>query len=301
MRRWVIFLILIVTVLIGILLTLVSCKKQSDYYFSGSGILEAKEVLVSAKMAGELLSLNVNEGDMINKNQLIAQIDTEKVVLQKKQLLAGFEELKLNMENGKRIMLQAKENFGNTQKKYDRMKSLHNQGSVTQQQYDDVDTGLKAVKTQYENARTNLAVMQAKENQLSAQLGLIESQYRDTRITSPITGTVIEKYIEYGELVRPGSPVVTIADLSQMSIKVYVTEKILIKIQIGSSAELSISSYPGKKFPCKIVWISPKAEFTPKNIQTQEARADLVYAVKVVVENPEGILKIGMPADVIFH
>ncbi|MCI0495071.1 efflux RND transporter periplasmic adaptor subunit, partial [candidate division KSB1 bacterium] len=126
-----------------------------------------------------------------------------------------------------------------------------------------------------------------------------ESQMRDARIPSPIEGTVTEKYVEQGEIARPGGPVVSLADLQNMWIKIYFKETELGKIKLNGNADIQISSYPDRTFAGRIAWISPKAEFTPKNVQTKDARADLVYAVKIEVKNPEGILKIGMPADVV--
>lgn len=276
-----------------------SCSNNKTNELAGSGTLEATEVLVSARLAGTIIALPVHEGETIQMNQMIAQIDTEKIFLQKKQLLAGWNELKLNLQNAQRAVDLAKDNLANVEKKYLRIKSLLNDNSVTQQQYDDMETAYKAAQTQYDNAATSLKALRAKEEQISVQIELLESQLRDAKITAPIQGTVIEKYVEQGEIARPGGPVVSLADLQNMWIKIYFKETELGKIKLNGDAELKISSYPDRIFPGRISWISPKAEFTPKNVQTKDARADLVYAVKIEVKNPDGILKIGMPADVV--
>lgn len=276
-----------------------NCSKDDSNSLSGSGTLEATEVLISAKLAGTLIALPVHEGDIVREGQVIAQIDTEKIYLQKKQLLAGLNELKLNIQNAQRGVDLAKDNLDNTEKKYNRIKSLLNNNSVTQQQYDDMETAYKAAQTQYDNAVTSLKALQAKEEQVIVQIELLESQMQDAKITAPIQGTVIEKYVEQGEIARPGGPVVSLADLQNMWIKIYFKETELGKIKLNGNAEMQINSYPDRNFPGRISWISSKAEFTPKNVQTKDARADLVYAVKIEVKNPEGILKIGMPADVV--
>lgn len=280
-------------------LVLSSCQKQDTQSLSGSGTLEATEVLVSAKTAGTVIDLRVEEGDSVQVQQIIAQIDSEKIYLQQKQLRAGLAELRLNLQNGRRSVALAKDNLDNMAKKFTRIQSLLKENSVTQQQFDDLETAYKAAQTQYENAGTSFKVLQVKEEQLLAQLDLLASQLRDTQISAPIQGTVLEKYLELGEVARPGGPVVTLADLGNMWIKIYLKETELGKIRLNGAAELRISAYPDRVFPGRIAWISSKAEFTPKTVQTKEARSDLVYAVKVKVSNPDGILKIGMPADVV--
>lgn len=289
------FVVLFLLSLIG----LSGCSKDDSNSMSGSGTLEATEVLISAKLAGTIIDLPVHEGDTVREGQVIAQIDTEKIYLQKKQLLAGLNELKLNIQNAQRGIDLTKDNLNNVEKKYNRIKSLLNENSVTQQQYDDIETAYKATQTQYDNAVTSLKALRAKEQQLDVQIELVESQIGDAKITAPIQGTVIEKYVEQGEIARPGGSVVSLADLQNMWIKIYFKETELGKIKLNGNTELKISSYPDRTFPGRISWISSKAEFTPKNVQTKDARADLVYAAKIEVKNPEGILKIGMPADVV--
>jgi len=280
------------------LLIISGCGHDDSGLITGSGTLEATEVLVSARTGGTLTAILVSEGDAVEAGQLIAVIDSEKVFLQKKQALAALEELRLNRLNAVRLTRTARENLDNLAKKSGRVGALLEEGSATQQQYDDLETGRKAAEAQYENARTSLAALDAREEQLLAQIGLVESQLRDARVTAPISGVVINKYLEAGEVARPLAPVATIADLSRMHIRIYLKESGIARIRLNGGAELSVTAWPEKKFPGRIAWISDKAEFTPKNIQTKEARSDLVYAVKVEVANPEGILKIGMPADV---
>jgi HlyD family secretion protein len=284
---------------IGILLlAFVSCSKKEKEQITGSGNMEATEVLISAKTAGQVLKLFVEEGSEVQEGQVIAIIDTEKVFLQKQQLLAGLDELRLNIRNAQRVASLANDNLINAKKKYERIKALLAESSATQQQYDDVETALKAAETQHENARTSLLALDAKEAQLLAQLELIQSQLRDACIKSPLAGMILEKYVEPGETIRLGGPMVNIADVKKLWIKIYLSEAELGKLKIGGGADLKITSFAERSFPGKISWISSKAEFTPKNVQTKEARADLVYAIKVNIENPEGILKIGMPADI---
>lgn len=281
-----------------LLLLLGGCGQDQEKVIGGSGILEATEIMVSALSGGTLTALLVDEGDVVTAGQLIARIDSEKVELQRQQAVAGLEELRLNRLNAQRLTRTARENRDNLAKKHERISALLEEGSATQQQFDDLDTALKAAETQYENGRTSIAALDAREVQLKAQLELLASQLRDTRVTAPAGGVVIEKYLEAGELVRPGAPVVTIADLEHMFIRLYLNETDLARIRLNGAARVEVTAFPGKNFSGRIAWISSRAEFTPKNVQTKEARSDLVYAVKVAVTGSDGILKIGMPADV---
>lgn len=273
-----------------------SGKKFSGAYSSGT--LEATEVLISSQTTGTIVQLPIAEGQIVTAGQLIAVVDSEKVVLQKRQISAGLEELVLNLKNAQRMVALAQDNLDNTQKKYDRVKALLADESATQQNYDDIETALKAAKTQFLNAQTSYDALKAKQKQVAAQLALVNQQLADTKIVTPVSGTIVEKYVEQGELARPGGPVALVADLSKMTIKFYITEADFGRVKIGGAARLETGLEPAQSFTGTITWISPKAEFTPKNVQTKEARAELVYAVKVVVANPDGVLKIGMPADV---
>ena len=288
---------LILTLLI---FTLFGCTNNGNDSITGSGIIEATEILTSSQLPGKVLSVDVSEGLDVDAGTQIAQIDTEKIVLQKQQIQAGIKELKLNYQNAQRGIDLAKSNYNNILKKFNRISALFEQQSVTQQQYDDVETALKGAKTQLDNARNSLRALAAKEEQLNAQLALLSSQLRDAKITAPIKGTILAKYISAGEIARPGSPIVSIAELENLWIKVYLTEKELGRIKLGDTVQLEVGAFSDKTYPGTIAWISPKAEFTPQNVQTKEARADLVYAVKVNVKNPDGELKIGMPGDVVF-
>jgi HlyD family secretion protein len=278
-----------------------SCSIKQKSVFVGSGTFEATEITVSAKTAGTLLDMAVQEGDSIRAGQVIALIETEKLDLQKRQLIAGLNELRLNIQNAERAADLAKETFDAADKKFNRIRSLRDDNSLSQQQYEDAETGFKAAKTQNENAAASMKALRTREEQARLQIELADSQLRDATVLSPIGGTVLQTYIDRGEIARPGGAVASIADLSRMWIKIYIKESELGKIRLNDEAVLKISSDPPKTFHGRVTWISQKAEFTPKMVQTRDARSDLVYAVKIEVLNPDGVLKIGMPGDVVLN
>ena len=278
-----------------------SCSTKQKPVFEGSSTFEATEIVVSSKTAGTVLEMAVQEGDTVREGQVIARIETEKTDLQKKQLLAGLNELRLNIQNAGRAAALAKETYDAADRKFSRIRSLRDDNSLSQQQYEDTETGFKAAKTQNENAAASLKALRSKDEQVRLQIELADSQLRDATVLSPLRGTVLQTYIDRGEIARPGGAVASLADLSRMWIKIYIKERELGKIRLNDEAALKISSDPHREFHGRITWISQKAEFTPKMVQTKDARSDLVYAVKIEVANPDGVLKIGMPGDVILN
>lgn len=282
-----------------ILLGWTGCSRKPAPAFEGSGVLEATEITVGAKTAGTVDSLAVKEGDSVGRGDILCILETDKLSLQKRQLAAGLNEVRLNIQNARRAASLAEESYRAAEKKFNRIRALHGESSVSQQQFEDAETGFLAAKTQYENSSTSLQALDSKEEQVRLQLELAESGLDDATLRSPLTGTVTQLYLDRGEIARPGGPVAAVADLERMWVKVYVKETDLGRVKLNSEAALRIDSAPGREFKGRVSWISQKAEFTPKMVQTKDARSDLVYAVKVEVANPDGTLKIGMPADVL--
>jgi HlyD family secretion protein len=274
------------------------CSRKKRFLFEGSGTLEATEILVSAKTAGTVTDLAVGEGDDVKQGQVLAKVEIEKLDLQKRQLLAGLAELRLNLMNAERTAALARETFEAAEKKFSRIQSLHGDSSVSQQQYEDAQTAFKASRMQHENAATSLQALRAREQQILIQIELADSQLRDAVVLSPVSGTVLLTYLERGELARPGGPIASVADLDRMWVTVYAKETELGVLRLGQETALTTDGDPQREYKGRITWIASKAEFTPKMVQTRDARSDLVYAVKVKVENADKSLKIGMPVDV---
>ncbi len=184
--------------------------------------------------------------------------------------------VKLEYEELNAQKLSALANLNNVEKNYNRIRELFKTGSVSKKDFDNAETAYSVAKANYEFIAANI---------------------KQAVIYSPVTGTVLERNLEVGELAFPGSPILTLADLRKPWIKIYVVEKKIGLVKIGQRAELRVDSFPDKIFKGKVVSISNKAEFTPKTIQTKDERVKLVFAVKIAAENPALNLKPGMPAD----
>jgi len=270
-------------------------KKQAG--FAGSGTLEATEVTVAAQTAGQILRLSKDEGDAVAAGDTLAVIDVEKLMLQRRQLLASVDEIRANRRPVAETVRQAADNYENIEKSYRRINALFEQGTATQQQRDDAHTKYQVAESQLESAKAQGATLDAREATVRASIALLDRQIRDGAVIAPLAGVVTEKYVESGEVVPAGGAVFKIADTRRFWIKVYVSERDLGLFSLGSAVQVRVDAH-AEPLAGEVSWVSPQAEFTPKNVETKDARAELVYAVKVSIENPPGALKIGMPAEV---
>lgn len=273
------------------------CGESHAPGFLGSGTLEATEVVVSAQTGGTVTSLTRQEGEKAVVGDLLATIDVEKLELQRNQLAAGLAEVAANRLTADATVAQARDNLANTEAQYRRIKELHDRGSATQKQLDDITTQLNVAKSQLTGAKTQRPVLDAKQAQIEAGMALADRQIADGRVVSPIGGTVVEKYMEAGETVLPGSRIYKIADLDHFWVHIYVAAEDLGKIALGRKVKVQADAV-ATPFDGTVAWTSPEAEFTPKNVQTRKARSELVYAVKVLLETGADTLKIGMPVEV---
>jgi HlyD family secretion protein len=198
--------------------------------------------------------------------------------------------------------MQAEAAYKTAEADYNRMKELLAAQTITQKQYDDVYTRYVAAQQNYQKLfrglrKSEIDAVRAKREQAEAQADQLRKKVRDCYILAPSEGIVTLKSIEVGELVTMGANVLRITYLDKVKLTIYVNEQQLGNVKLGQSAEVRIDSNPDKAHEGKVIYISPNAEFTPKNVQTKEERTKLVFGVKIEVENKEGVLKPGLPAD----
>lgn len=281
-------------------LALGACKNgenQSDAY----GNFEAVETIVSSESAGKLLVMNAKEGDQLEQGKLIALIDTTELYLKKLQTKAQLVSSETKKQNVSAQINVYKEQKKNVQITQQRIAKMFAEKASTQQQVDDINGQMNVLDKQISATNTQFQLIGSEMDVVKRQLDLIAEQLAKCRINSPIKGTVLETYLENGELATPGKPVLKMADLSTLELKVYVSGAQLPKIKLGNVVKVLIDSdvKETQSLDGKIIWISSESEFTPKIIQTKEERVKLMYAVKILVAN-DGRLKIGMPGEVVF-
>ena len=281
----------------SLLVVVLSCKdknNEADAY----GNFEATEITVSAEANGKIEFLEIEEGNKITKNQIVGVIDTTQLHLNKLQLLASIETIYSKSTN---VLSQRKvlsEQLKTTKMEQNRILSMYKESAATKRQVDEIEGKVSVIQEQMNSVGTQNAPILNEVKSLEVQIKKIEEQFKKSKIENPLEGTVLTKYAEPNEITSYGKPLYKIADLSEMTLRVYFSETQLASIKVGQEVTVNIDDKDGtKSYKGTISWISAAAEFTPKVIQTKEERVNLVYAVKVLVKN-DGALKIGMPAEV---
>lgn len=287
-----------------ILFLLWSCNgKESPY--DAAGTFEAVEVIVSSEVAGTIEALDVTEGVNIKRGQLLGWIDSTQLHLKKKQLLAQIDAILSRRPRIATQLASYRVQLESAERELARLENLFKNEAASRKQVDDARAHVSVITRQMEAHRSSLDIssqgLVAETLSLSAQIEQLEDQLRRSRITNPVHGTVLTKYAEAHELATPGKPLYKIADISTLELRAYITgnQLPLVKLDQRVTVFADNGSNGYNTYPGAISWISSKAEFTPKTIQTKEERADLVYAIKVRVEN-DGYLKIGMYGGVKF-
>ncbi len=285
-------------VLLAGIVALAGCKRTEPAGVYGSGTLEATEITVSGLAGGRLMELRADEGDAIRRGAVVAVVDTAKLATGRDQARAALAEIGFTQDAAARSEAQAAARLANVEQRLARAESLVARSAATRQSVDDITTERSVTRDALAAARASRQALAMKERQIRAQIRLLDQQIADGTVLAPADGVILTRYVEPGEAVRPTQPLFTLADLARLWVRVYVPEADLGRAALGAEAKVAVDAFPGRSFVGRVTWISPRAEFTPKNVQTREARADLVYAVKVSLANPRGDLKIGMPADV---
>ena len=282
-------------------LVLASCQNTEKY--DATGIFEANTVTVSSETSGKLVSFAIDEGDSLIAGRQVGLVDTTLLALQRKQL---HSQQLATEKSSPDIAAQAaalRSQIAHQQNECDRIARLLANGAATQKQSDDANAGLKTLRGQLEGLLSTLdknrGSITESASALQYQKEQIEEQMRKSRITAPITGTVLQKYTEQGEYATPGRPLFKMANLDDIYLRSYFTASQLAHIRIGQEVTV-IADFGGDEqyeYSGRITWIAQESEFTPKSIQTRDSRANLVYAVKIAVKN-DGRLKLGQYGEV---
>jgi len=285
--------------------------------FDASGTFEADETIVSAEMTGKILSLNVVEGSLLAKDSIIGTLDANNVSLQQEQVEASIRALnEKTADAGPQIQLLQNQlavqqsQLNNLLHEKTRVENLLKADAATGKQLDDINAQIDVVRKtmnvtqqQINVQKSNIAAQNrsilSEAEPLKKRVEQLKDQAGKANIINPVTGTVITKYAETGEVTSAGKALYKIADLSFLNLRAYITGAQLSQVKLNQQVKVMIDdgAKKYKEYTGNITWISDKAEFTPKTIQTKEERANLVYAIKVKVKN-DGFLKIGMYGEV---
>jgi HlyD family secretion protein len=300
-------------------LLLQSCTPGKED-FDASGSFEADEIIVSAELGGQLLAFDIAEGDSIARGQVVGAIDAEDIALQKEQVQASIEALSQKTSNVSsqvallqdQIQVQQSQ-LANLLHEQERTARLVKADAATGKQLDDITAQVDVVRKQIAVNRQQINVQKSntgtqnrsilsERSPLQKRIAQLDEQLTKSKVINPVGGIVLTKYAERGEVTAPGKPLYKVADLSFVTLRAYVTGVQLPQIKTGQAVTVLVDNGKDayKSYNGTITWISDKAEFTPKTIQTKEERANLVYAIKVKTKN-DGFLKIGMYGAIKFN
>ena len=287
---------------IAVSLLAIACSKEAE--FDAQGTFEATEVVVSSEATGRILNFDIEEGTTIVANQAIGTIDSLQLHLQRKQLIAQQSALLTSRPDVKKQVASLREQIVKQKSELRRVDNMLRDGAATQKQKDDIEAQIKILERQLDATLSTLSKNTSTINDnsvaLEAQIAALDDRISKCRILSPVGGTVLVKYAEAGELASVGKPLMKIADLKNIYLRAYFTSDQLANIKLGDEVKV-VADFGGEErydYTGRVAWISSESEFTPKTIQTKDSRANLVYAVKIAVEN-DGRLKIGLAGEVV--
>ena len=283
---------------------LIGCSNGNED-FDAIGTFESEEIIVSSEATGKLIKFDIEEGYEIKQNQIVGIVDTTQLHLKKKQLQSSITAVLSKQPDISAQLAALQQQIETAEIEKKRIENLVKLDAATTKQLDDVNSQLEVLNKQYNATKSSLTItkqgIQSETLPLTAQVEQIEDQIKKSYITNPIDGTVLTRYAKLDEITSNGKALYKIADLSDMTLRAYVDGDQLGQIKLGQKVKVYIDKGEGeqKEMSGEIYWVSSKAEFTPKTIQTKDERANLVYAIKVKVIN-DGYLKIGMYGEVKF-
>jgi len=286
---------------IATLLLIASCGKESE--FDAQGTFEATEIIVSAEATGRILCFDVEEGSTVESGNIVGAIDSIQLHLQRRQLIAQQSALLSSRPDVKKQVASIREEIAKQKSELARVENMLRDGAATQKQYDDIGAHIRILEGKLEAALStldkNTSSINGNSVAIEAQIAALDDRIAKCRINSPVSGTLLVKYTQAGELASPGKPLMKVANLDEIFLRAYFTSEQLADITLGDTVTV-IADFGGDErysYEGRITWIASESEFTPKSIQTRDSRANLVYAVKIAVKN-DGRLKIGLAGEV---
>lgn len=286
---------------IATLLLIASCGKENE--FDAQGTFEATEIIVSAEATGRILCFDVEEGSTVEAGNIVGAIDSIQLHLQRRQLIAQQSALLSSRPDVKKQVASIREEIAKQKSELARVENMLRDGAATQKQYDDIGAHIRILEGKLEAALStldkNTSSINGNSVAIKAQIAALDDRIAKCRINSPVSGTLLVKYAQAGELASPGKPLMKVANLDEIFLRAYFTSEQLADITLGDTVTV-IADFGGDErysYEGRITWIASESEFTPKSIQTRDSRANLVYAVKIAVKN-DGRLKIGLAGEV---
>lgn len=286
-----------------------------------TGTIEATQVDVSVKITGRILVRLVKEGDRVTRGQVLVRLDDSELAADVRRQDAGLRSAEATLrdlqkgarpqeiEDARAAVSSAEATRTMTEREYQRSDQLYTKNLIAAQDVDRARQAFEVAKSQERSARERLALLLAgsrpdqidaagwQVTQAESALAQAQSRLREARVVSPIDGVVLRKNLEVGETANPGVPILTLVNPKDVWLRAYVPETEVGRLKIGDTAALRVDAFPNRVFTGRLIEIGSEAEFTPRNVQTKKERVTLVFRIKIQIDNPDGLLKPGLPAD----
>ena len=288
-----------------IVLLFSACNNKNSNY-DATGVFETTEIVVSAKSNGEILQFDISEGQEEVAGRTLGVIDTTQLYFKKMQLQASVRAINSRRVNVANQIAVLRQQLETAKSERQRFAKLVSENAANQKQLDDINAQIatleKQLAAQTETLGNTNSSLTYEQQAIVAQIAQIDDQIKNSVIKSPVSGTILEKFAEAGELATAGKPLFKVANLEKIYLRAYITASQLTELKIGQQVKVfsDLGEKGRKEYAGTVSWISDKAEFTPKTIQTRDVRANLVYAVKISVKN-DGYIKKGMYGEILFE
>lgn len=289
-----------------LMVMLLTACNRNKFRYDAAGTFEATEILISSEASGTIEVFDVEEGKILEAGAVVGYIDSTQLYLQKLQLLSSRKAIQVSRPDINKQIVSTREEIARIKTEKNRIENLLKGDAATRQQLDEINAQLKVAEGrlagQINSLQTNIGNLNEQSAVVDVQVAQIDDQLAKCKIVNPVKGTVLKKYAEAFEISSPARPLYKIADMETLFLRAYVMSDQLTQLKLGQTVTVfsDFGEDNHREYSGKITWISDKAEFTPKTIQTKDERANLVYAVKIAVQN-DGYLKIGMYGEVNFN
>ena len=286
-----------------------------------TGTIEATQVDVSVKITGRILERLVKEGDRVTRGQVLVRLDDSELAADVRRLDAALRSAQATLrdlqkgarpqevEDARAAVASAEATRTMTEREYQRTEQLFKQNLIAAQDVDRARQAYEVAKAQERSVRERLGLLlegsrpdqidaaRWQVTQAESALAQARSRLRETVVVSPIDGVVLRKNLEAGETANPGVPILTLVDPKDVWLRAYVPETEMGQLKVGDTATLRVDAFPNRVFTGRLIEIGAEAEFTPRNVQNKKERVNLVFRIKIQIDNPDGLLKPGLPAD----
>jgi HlyD family secretion protein len=271
-------------------------SRPSDEIYA-NGRIEGDEVRVAAKIGGRLLHLGSREGESVAREQLLAELSAEELEAQQRQAAAGVAAAQAALAQAEAQVAVWRHHDAKARIDLQRMQALLEAGAAAARQLDAAENAAEEARGQLEVARAAVDEARAALGERRAAEAAAQVRLDERRVVSPLDGVVLLRLVEEGEVVQAGQPLLVLVDPRDLFLKVYVAESQIGKVRLGNPARITVDAFPDRAFAGRVAEVAERAEFTPRDVHMPDERTRLVFAVKIRLENEDGFLKPGMPAD----